>query len=77
MPTTHYTDASFGFHMFNTSTLHDPYDANDKPIEKSMSEGLIVDATPEHAVISGYDFLGHKLIAGQSYDIAMPKASVK
>jgi len=70
LPTTHAERG--GAHLFNTSSLRDPYDATDKPCEASMSEGLTVEVGPGKVVVKGRDFLGHRDVPGQTYVIKAP-----
>lgn len=73
MPTTHYTDPSFRFHMFNTSSLRDTYNTKDEPIPANSSEGLSVFVTGTSVTVRGRDFLGHRFIPGQTYEIKNAK----
>jgi 3',5'-cyclic-AMP phosphodiesterase len=59
LPAQHVQDAS-GFHLFNTSSVRDPYDAQDKPVSRSMSEGLLVEVRDGKVRVRGRDFLGRK-----------------
>lgn len=77
LPTTHHTSESFRFNLFNTSSARDPYNAKDEAIERNMSEGLFVRATPETVIVQGRDFLGHQFVPGQTYEIQMPKSPAK
>jgi len=72
LPTTHYTDKSSTVHMFNTSSLRDPYNTRDVPIQRDMSEGLLVQVLPGQVIVKGRDFLGHAFIKGQVYRVGIP-----
>jgi hypothetical protein len=71
LPTTHYTDHTFGIHLFNTSSLRDPYNVKDEAIARNMSEGLMVQVLPGEVIIKGRNFLGHAFIPGQTYAVRL------
>lgn len=68
LPGTYYADASYGFHMFNCSSVWQPW-ADGKALPGDRSEGFIVSVEKGTVTVQGRDFAGSKFIDGQTYVI--------